>query len=270
MKMLAMDRLTVAKLRYALAVVVVVVGLGTPVAGALQLAPPVTNESVAARSPVGAPSTASPPSVEEDIRGLRPPYHIANPWMWLAYAGGALAVLALGVGGARWLRRASAVPQLSLRDATLRHLEEARRLMQPEHAREFSIAVSEVVRDYVHQRFEVSATQLTTWEFLHYLTARTDSPLAGYRPLLGEFLFHCDAAKFARWILSESEMEVMFQSARRFVEETSRETGSAQGPAKAETRTGSPGESMVREHSTPTQGPGRTPSSSGSRVVAST
>ena len=36
------------------------------------------------------------------------------------------------------------------------------------------------------------------------------------RPL-GEFLGHCDLAKFARWQLSVPQMEAMLQSARDFI-----------------------------------------------------
>ena len=38
-------------------------------------------------------------------------------------------------------------------EIALERLEEARALMQPEHAREFSIAVSEIVRNYIEERF---------------------------------------------------------------------------------------------------------------------
>jgi hypothetical protein len=38
--------------------------------------------------------------------------------------------------------------------------------------------------------------------------------------LLGDFLRHCDLAKFARWILSNDEMETMLQSAHNFVLDT--------------------------------------------------
>jgi hypothetical protein len=35
--------------------------------------------------------------------------------------------------------------------------------------------------------------------------------------VLGEFLRHCDLAKFARWILSAPQMEDMLQSASAFI-----------------------------------------------------
>jgi len=99
-------------------------------------------------------------------------------------------------------------------------LAEARALMQPENAREFSITVSEIVRQYIEVRFQVWAARRTTEEFLHDLIDPSDVSLAHHRDLLADFLRHCDLAKFARWILSVGEMEIMLQSAHNFVLET--------------------------------------------------
>lgn len=213
--------------------------VGTPSLSAVQPASPSRAAAPSGNGPGSAPATQAG---EQDIRGLRPPYHLANPWRWVGCAAGATGVLVLGYGAWRRFRRTSNVPAVSLEDSTLRKLEEARALIQPDKARDFSIAVSEVIRGYVEQRFAVTASQLTTWEFLHYLTVRSDSPLAVYRSLLGEFLFHCDAAKFARWILSATEMDVMYQSARRFVKETGRPPVSKQERETDTATGGRPGE----------------------------
>ena len=89
--------------------------------------------------------------------------------------------------------------------------------MQPEQARAFSIAVSEVVRDYIEQCFDVQAAHRTTNEFFRDLATRSDSPLVAHQPVLTDFLHHCDLAKFARWILSIPQMEAMLQSASAFI-----------------------------------------------------
>jgi hypothetical protein len=99
----------------------------------------------------------------------------------------------------------------------LEQLEAARRLMQPEQARAFSIAVSEIVRDYIEIGFEVRAAHRTTEEFLHDLVTQSDSPLVAHQPVLADFLRHCDLAKFARWVLSVPQMEAMLQSAAAFI-----------------------------------------------------
>jgi hypothetical protein len=92
--------------------------------------------------------------------------------------------------------------------------------MKPETAREFSIEVSEVVRSYIEQRFNVRAAHQTTEEFLHSLMEPSDALLNQHQESLGAFLHHCDLAKFARWVLSKEEMEGMYQSARTFILES--------------------------------------------------
>jgi len=100
--------------------------------------------------------------------------------------------------------------------------------MQPATAREFGIAASEVIRNYIEKRFEVVATQRTTEEFLQALLLQSSNEtLARHRSLLEGFLQQCDFVKFAGASLAVADMEALFQSARGFVLET------AAGPAGA-------------------------------------
>jgi hypothetical protein len=156
-----------------------------------------------------------------DIRDIRGPKYIPSPWLWPAWFGGALALGALGYAAWRRSRHTLAKARLPY-EIALDQLEEARVLMQPENAREFSIAVSEIVRNYIEDRFQVLAARRTTEEFLYDLLESSDALLASHRALLADFLIHCDLAKFARWILSVEEMEDMLQSARTFVIETAK------------------------------------------------
>jgi hypothetical protein len=153
----------------------------------------------------------------EDIRDIRGPKPIPSPWFWpLCLAGGAT-LAALAYAAWLWNRRSALATALLPYELALARLAEARPLMQPESAREFSIAVSEIVRHYIEQRFQVWAARRTTEEFLHGLLEPSDALLTTHRALLADFLRHCDLAKFARWVLSAEEMETMLQSARSFV-----------------------------------------------------
>jgi len=154
-----------------------------------------------------------------DIRDIRPPYLIPLDWRGLAVLGAAVLVL-LGLlwWGWRWYR--SRRPPLTLLERTLRRLEATRPLMQAGDARAFSAAVSDVVRAYVEERFNVLATHLTTNEFLRDCLAQVGSVLQAHEHALAEFLNYCDLAKFARWSLNATEMERMFASARHFVATT--------------------------------------------------
>jgi len=99
-------------------------------------------------------------------------------------------------------------------------LEEIRALMLPARARDFGIAVSDIVRTYIEQRFHVIAAQRTTEEFLQDLLRSTNASLARHRPLLSEFLQQCDIVKFAGLSLAPQSMESLRQSALVFVRET--------------------------------------------------
>jgi hypothetical protein len=92
--------------------------------------------------------------------------------------------------------------------------------MRPATAREFGIAASEVIRDYIEKRFDVVATQRTTEEFLQTLLQSSNEALARHRSLLAEFLQQCDFVKFAGASLAVTDMESLFRSARGFVLET--------------------------------------------------
>jgi hypothetical protein len=158
--------------------------------------------------------------VTEDIRDIRGPKHIPSKWLWPLWLAGGAALAALLYAGWRWNRRRALVAALLPYEIALARLEDARSLMQPENAREFSITVSEVVRQFIEERFQVLAARWTTEEFLHDLLEPSDALLSSHRELLAHFLRHCDLAKFARWILSIEEMETMLQSAHTFVLET--------------------------------------------------
>ena len=155
-------------------------------------------------------------AVVGDIRDIRPPIHIPCGWLWVAYVAGALVIA--GAAYAIWRKRKAARHQ-TLAEITLAKLEAARKLMSPELAYTFSITVSEIVRDYIEWQLDARAAHRTTEEFLHDLM--TFPALLPYQDALGDFLEHCDLAKFARWQLSVHDMEAMHQSACAFVAETS-------------------------------------------------
>ncbi len=154
--------------------------------------------------------------VAEDIRDIRGPRYLLPGWAWPALAAGAL-LIGLGFYGFwRW-RRKRVARVLSPYELALQRLEELGALMQPARAREFSIAVSDIVRIYIEQRFKVTATRRTTEEFLHDLLQSSDAALARHQGLLGEFLHQCDFVKFAAQSLTQQNMESLLQSARAFV-----------------------------------------------------
>jgi Domain of unknown function (DUF4381) len=161
----------------------------------------------------------------EDIRDIRGPkaVPVAGSSMLAASLAGVL-VVALCAYAVWRRRRLARPPTLTLSEATLQRLDNTRSLMRPATAREFAIAASEAIRDYVEKRFAVIATQRTTEEFLQTLLQSPNEVLARHRSLLAEFLEQCDFVKFAGASLAVADMESLYRSARDFVLETAEPT----------------------------------------------
>jgi hypothetical protein len=157
----------------------------------------------------------------DDIRDIRGPRPVASPWVLWALAGGGVLAALLAYALWRWIKRRRNAPEPSDVEVALGRLEAARALMQPGRAREFSIEVSGIVREYIERRFHVMAAHRTTHEFLHDLVLSADPALAAHQDLLGEFLQSCDLAKFGGWNLNIDQMSAMLESARRFIQSAS-------------------------------------------------
>lgn len=122
----------------------------------------------------------------------------------------------IGVSAVAWKLRRRQKRKLAY-EIALERLENTRPLMRESNAEPFSLAVSEIVRRFIEEMLPVRAAHRTTDEFLRDLTSLSYLPLAQHRDSLGNFLRHCDLAKFARWSLTVSQMEAMLESAKAFV-----------------------------------------------------
>jgi hypothetical protein len=164
----------------------------------------------------------------EDIRDIRGPKFFLPAWVLPALV--AVGVL-LALGGFwvwRWQRRRRRARVLLPFEVALQRLEDLRALMLPARAREFCIAISDIIRGYIEQRFDVVATHRTTEEFLRDLLESSNAALARHRALLSEFLHQCDLAKFAGMSLTRESMESLHRSACAFVHETSAPAAAAE------------------------------------------
>jgi Domain of unknown function (DUF4381) len=157
---------------------------------------------------------------EEDIRDIRGPKAVQASWVLPAVLASAIIVALCAY--ALWVRRHRGTRRqtLTLSEQALERLENTRPLMRPATAREFGIAASEVIRNYIEKRFDVIATQRTTEEFLQTLLQSSNETLARHRSQLEEFLQQCDLVKFAGASLTVTDMESLFRSARGFVLES--------------------------------------------------
>ncbi|HOY56703.1 MAG TPA: hypothetical protein PK640_01025 [Verrucomicrobiota bacterium] len=169
--------------------------------------------------PQSAPATNA--AAELDIRDAKPPVEIPNPWVWAAWA---LALLALLLGAwaawTRWRRARTRPPSVPSVPAHVRAREKLQAalkfLSQPEP---FCVAVSNALRAYLEERFDLHAPERTTEEFL--LELQTSERLgADQKARLGDFLSRCDLVKFARYEPTEVELLELHAAALRLVDET--------------------------------------------------
>ena len=197
-------------------------------ASALQALPPGTQPGSLTTAPASArpgqhtltpaaPVTSTvPASSEEDIRDIRQPRHLPTPIPWAAAAAGVIILSGAAFAAWRWIRRGKFL-EMTPCEIALQQLEEARQLMDPDHAREYCFAASQIIRGYIEAQFQMHAPRLTTEEFLRDLVEVREAMLASHRALLGNFLEHCDLAKFAGWRYSMPALEDMHRTAMDFV-----------------------------------------------------
>lgn len=182
---------------------------------------------------------AVPAGTGSDIRDIVPPVPIPSVWDWLGWG---LAVAAAAATAwwlwRLWLRRSTrlpVIPEVPPHRRARQRLEAALALL--DRPKEFCIAVSDALRFYLEERFELRAPERTTEEFLAELQ-RSDALLPDQKQGLGEFLQRCDLVKFARYEPGRSELLELHGVALRLVEETAPwepnvEGGSGGEPAAA-------------------------------------
>ena len=166
----------------------------------------------------------SPLLAAEGLRDIRDPIGAASPWPWLLL----LTVLTIIAGAIAWFwrrgRKAGPTPALLPHQRAKKRLEQARlRASDPEA---FVTEVSQIVREYLEERFGYRAPEETTEEFLEEM--RSSPLLTGeHQQNLSSFLQFCDLVKFAGYNPSGTELDQLFETAAGFVEVT------AHGPAVA-------------------------------------
>ncbi len=159
--------------------------------------------------------------IAADIRDIKPPIEITDPWVWLGWTLGAIALLIAAVLLWRWWqkrrRQIALVPPVPAHVRARQQLDEALALIgQP---KPFVVAVSGTARTYLEERFDFRAPDRTTEEFLRELsgTALLDRE---QKNSLGAFLQSCDLVKFARYEPRETELRELHGAAVKLVEET--------------------------------------------------
>lgn len=167
--------------------------------------------------------TLDPDQLLADIRDIRGPVPIPNPGLPYLVVTGVVTVLALIALSIflirRFLKRRPEAPVINPYDQALSDLWATRSLMSEGLDKEFSSAVSDVVRFFLERQFSIPAPESTTEEFL--IQIREHDLIKGkLSDTFSEFLQECDLAKFARHAFGLHDMNVLYGKAKNLIEET--------------------------------------------------
>jgi hypothetical protein len=154
----------------------------------------------------------------EDVVGMR-----GSLILWLLLPA---AVLIAGAGGIWWYLRKQKIkaairiykPAYEVAYARLQALIN-RDLLKQGRVKEFYEGVSDILRHYIEDRFELKAPERTTEEFLAEI--RDTGVLSdSHRKSLADFLTHCDLVKFAKHNPTAEQVQRTFDLAKNFIEQT--------------------------------------------------
>lgn len=149
---------------------------------------------------------------------------LRDNWPWLA---GTAAVAAAIIGVIIWLRRRKpktrVEPVLPVKPLHVRVLEaldevERRKLWQQGQVKEHHSAVTDILRGYIEERYQVPALESTTDDLLGIL--RTSSMTTSQREQLANLLRMADMVKFAKWTPLPAENEHVLAGAIKLVHQT--------------------------------------------------
>ncbi len=160
-------------------------------------------------------------AIPTDIRDIKPPVDIPDPWLWLwvLLSWLAAAILVLVIVGLFRRKKAQEIEVVVIPPhvRAKQRLAEALRFISDPN--QFCTEVSNTLRLYLEERFELRAPERTTEEFLVEL--QNSKHLTPDQKLsLGEFLQSCDLVKFARFEPTETNLRQLHDAALRLVDET--------------------------------------------------
>ena len=128
---------------------------------------------------------------------------------------GTLLLIGLIVWLVKWWRRRPA-KILTPRERALDQLARIDSQIETLPPYQFSIRVSDILRRYVTEQYQLPVTRQTSVEFLNALAA-TSPFSADEQSLLSDFLNRCDLIKFARYEATTEDSRSLLEEANRFV-----------------------------------------------------
>ena len=159
-----------------------------------------------------------------DIRDIKKPVRVPSRHRWNALLI-ICALLALLLTALRRLTKKKAadvkIPARPAHEIAYEQLEALKNkwLIRAGKIKEYYSELSDIVRRYLENRFNLKAPEMTTEEFLIF--ARDYSVLQpAHKEALKDFLSSCDLVKFARYVPPLEDSQGAFNAAKKFVDET--------------------------------------------------
>ena len=166
------------------------------------------------------------------LHDIRPPVSLPQSmtiWIWTAAVCGGLIIFGItGFYIYRKRRNATVIkaelyqPPHEIAFAELEKLVEAN-LIEKGQIKPFYHGVSNILRQYIENRFNINAPEQTTEEFLAGLESNTAFSFqfpVKFQGLLKNFLKHCDLVKFAAHQPTTDDIQNTFDSCKTFILET--------------------------------------------------
>jgi hypothetical protein len=153
----------------------------------------------------------------QEFHDIAPPvdYFILQPWMVFCAIAGLLLLVGLTVWLVKWWRSRPA-KTLTPRERAIDQLARIENQIASLPPYQFSIRVSDILRRYVTEQYQLPVTRQTSVEFLNTLAAKS-SFSADEQTLLSDFLNRCDLIKFARYEATTEDSRQLLEEAARFV-----------------------------------------------------
>ncbi len=153
----------------------------------------------------------------ENAIDIVPPvnYLLVSPWMIFVACLLVLTIIGLAIWyGRKLFQKEKPVP--TPHERALAALNEIKKDVERINPYQFSIRVSDILRRYVMEQFDLPMTRQTSVEFLNAIGSAASFG-DEEKALLSDFLNRCDLIKFARYEATPSDSRLLLDEARQFV-----------------------------------------------------
>jgi hypothetical protein len=153
----------------------------------------------------------------QNVNDIAPPvnYSLVPPWMIFVASLIVLMIIGLAIWyGRKLFHKEKPIP--TPRERALAALGAIENDLDRIAPYQFSIRVSDILRRYVMEQFDLPMTRQTSVEFLNAISGAANFS-EDEKTLLADFLNRCDLIKFARYEATSADSRLLLDEARQFV-----------------------------------------------------